>query len=463
MSKELLTRLVMMVALTLALLVPLQMISNLVEERQQRQVQALEGIKQSTSGPQRIAGPVLVIPYTVRSEYTVQVKEQREFKMMVPENGVMVEKSVTKEVVRDEQKVVLTEHQREVLPQVLKIDGKVATQSLYRGLYRALTYDADLQINGSFDVNQVDLADNPSVTFGTPYLAIGVGDVRGIRKAPHLKWDGRDRAVEAGNTLPQLVQGVHAPLSDLSFKLRATIPFEVALPVQGMESLNFSALGKDTRISLAADWPHPSFSGHFLPAKREIDDNGFRAQWQTSWFATNMESVFTGDHAHLLAMDFGVNFIQPVDTYQQTERAMKYGVLFVLLTFTAVFVFELMRRLRVHPVQYLLVGAALAIFFLLVIALSEHIAFEYAYLAASAACVSLIGFYLAFVLQHWRRGASFGALLALLYGVLYGLLCSEDSALLLGSALLFAVLTAVMVLTRRLDWYGVGKLQVDGV
>lgn len=464
MSKELSARLAIMVALTLVLLIPLQMVSSLVDERQGRQQEALAGIQQSVSGAQRIAGPVLVLPYKVRSEEKIQIKEQREFKVMMPENGQMVEKSVTREVVRDELKVTFTDKQREILPQVLKMDGKVATQSLYRGLYVALTYDADLKINGSFDVNAVDLADNPSVTFGTPYLAIGVGDVRGIRKAPQVKWAGRDRAVEAGNFLSQLGPGVHVPLPDLTLGVRATLPFDLALPVQGMESLYFSPLGKDTRVSLRADWPHPSFTGHFLPATREIDEHGFNAQWQTSWFATNMPAAFTdeGRKVHTdREQDFGVKFIQPVDTYQQTDRSIKYGVLFVLLTFTAVFVFELMRRLRVHPVQYLLVGAALAVFFLLLIALSEHIPFAYAYLTASVACVALIGFYLAFVLRHWQRGTGFGALLGLLYAALYGMMCSEDNALLLGSGLLFGVLALVMVLTRRLDWYSIGKIQAD--
>ena len=151
----------------------------------------------------------------------------------------------------------------------------------------------------------------------------------------------------------------------------------------------------------------------------------------------------------------GVRFIQPVDEYQQAERAMKYAILFVLLTFTGFFLFEMLKKLPIHPMQYALVGAALAMFYLLLIALSEHTEFALAYVVASSACVVLIGFYLSFVLQHWRRGAAFGAMLSVLYATLYVLLQSEDNALLLGAVLLFWALAAVMVLTRRLDWYRV--------
>ena len=199
------------------------------------------------------------------------------------------------------------------------------------------------------------------------------------------------------------------------------------------------------------------FEGAFLPGENAIAADGFTANWQTTLLATNLNGRLAGcvlkGTGRCELPGVGVRFVEPVNVYQRSERAVKYGLLFIGLTFGAFFLFETLKRWRMHPLQYAFVGLALALFFLLLISLSEHIAFALAYGAAGAACVALITIYLRFVLAGWRRALAFGALLALLYGVLYGLLLSEDNALLLGSLLLFALLAAAMWLTRRVDWY----------
>ena len=290
-------------------------------------------------------------------------------------------------------------------------------------------------------------------------MAIGVSDVRGIRDAPAATWQGKPYASEPGCPLVALGPGVHVPLPGLDARHVGSYRFKLPLRLQGMERLQFTPLGKASRVSLTADWPHPSFFGRFLPSERTIHDDGFEASWQTSWYATNIHEGFQAlvdkKRSMSSAQDFGVLFIQPMDIYQQTERVTKYGVLFVLLTFVAFVLFELLRQLRIHPVQYALVGAAQALFYLLLIAMSEHVSFAIAYLVATTACVGVISFYLSFVLQHWRRGCSFGLALVVLYGSLFGIVRSEDNALMLGSALVFIALSGVMVLTRRLDWYAV--------
>jgi inner membrane protein len=199
---------------------------------------------------------------------------------------------------------------------------------------------------------------------------------------------------------------------------------------------------------MRADWPHPSFQGRFLPAKHEIGTDGFTASWKVSRLAANCVLPCNG-----IGEQIAVSFIEPVGLYQQLERASKYGFLFIGLTFAAFLLYELLRRLAIHPVQYALVGLALAMFFLLLTALSEHIDFAPAYGIATLACVGLISGYLVRVLHSARAGFAFGGALAALYAMLYALLKAEDYSLLGGALLLFGLLAIVMIATRRVDWY----------
>jgi inner membrane protein len=219
-------------------------------------------------------------------------------------------------------------------------------------------------------------------------------------------------------------------------------------------------------VRLTSDWPHPHFAADYLPVKRTIDASGFNAEWRTTWFATNLEAamqrcVGRSDCAEFNARRLGVSFIDPVNQYSKIERAIKYAVLFIALTFAGFFLFEVLRRLAVHPVQYGLVGAALALFYLLLLSLAEHVGFEIAYLVSSTACVGLLGYYISHVLHSAWRGAGFGGALAALYGLLYGLLRAEDYALLMGALLLFGVLALVMVLTRHVNWSALGARDTE--
>jgi len=214
--------------------------------------------------------------------------------------------------------------------------------------------------------------------------------------------------------------------------------------------------------ALGADWPHPSFQGLFLPAHHELRADGFDAHWQVSRYASQGAERLAGCEiakpcAALTAQELGVSFIEPVGVYRQLERASKYGFLFIGLVFAAFFLLEILRRLRIHPIQYALVGMALAIFFLLLTALSEHIAFGAAYAIATFACVGLITGYLVRALRSSRIGVTFGAALSALYAVLYALLRAEDYALLAGAVVLFGLLAAAMVGTRRVDWHALSE------
>ena len=224
----------------------------------------------------------------------------------------------------------------------------------------------------------------------------------------------------------------------------------------GVPNLYGLVQGEANRIHLKSDWPHPNFGGRFLPQSRSVDRRGFEAQWAISHLARDFDATLTPSREAL-----SIGFVDPVNIYLQAERAVKYGVLFIALTFAGFFLTETLRRTPIHPMQYLLVGLALAIFFLLLIAFSEHLPFAAAYGIAAAACIGLIAWYLAGAFGGWRRGQAFGSGLTGLYGVLYGVLLSEDNALLMGSLLLFLALGTVMLATRRLDWYVLGSRPAD--
>jgi inner membrane protein len=215
-------------------------------------------------------------------------------------------------------------------------------------------------------------------------------------------------------------------------------------------------------VDIASSWPHPQFSGSFSPHERSVDDRGFKASWAVSSLASAaQEQLRRNLVADAEVESLTVALVDPVDVYTQADRATKYGILFVLLTFVGFALFELIKQLRIHPLQYLLVGLALAIFFLLLISLSEQIAFWQAYLVSAAACIGLQGFYLSGVLRSWKYGLMFSTLLTLLYGALFLLLGSENNALLLGSLLLFGILALIMWITRKIDWYELGKRATD--
>jgi inner membrane protein len=266
--------------------------------------------------------------------------------------------------------------------------------------------------------------------------------------------------------LSGLPNGMYAELPDaLLEQLRKGGSLDWRMPVEllGQKQLEIAPVADVTQVHLRSPWPHPSFGGHFLPGKRVVTSAGFEADWKVSSFSSSARSQFEERRGErgvspksVLPDAFNVKLIEPLDVYALSTRATKYGLLFITLTLAAVFMFEVMARLRLHPVQYSLVGLSIAIFFLLLLALSEKFAFGIAYAVAAGASVAVLAIYFTAVLQRVTRGLSLAAGVALLYAALYGLLMSEDNALLLGSLLLFGVLAAFMVGTRRIDWYALG-------
>jgi len=419
--------------LIVLLLIPLMMVGSLVSERQSRRQEATREMAAIWGRPQVLAGPVLTVPYLVHARN---------------EKGVVTE---------------TTTSFARFLPETLKIEGNVDSERRNRGIFEVAVYRTGLHWTGAFERPSFDAwrIAPQDVLWQDAYLGIGVPDMRGITSGVGLTWRNRTLQLAPGGGEPELWQsGLKVTVPDLADgKPGDVYAFAFDLGVNGSETLSFLPLGKETTVALKSNWPSPSFNGEFLPARRTVRATGFDALWNVSWFGRSYPQQWRESEARelapaqaLSASAFGLQLFQPVDAYQKTERSTKYGVLFLVLTFLTFFLYEQFNPFSLHPVQYLLVGFALCLFYLLLLSISEHAPFGLAYLAASAATVLLIGGYSVAILRGALRALLMTVVLGTLYGYLYVLLQLEDYALLLGSVGLFLILALVMYLTRRIDW-----------
>lgn len=440
MKNPLFRKILMILGLTLLLCIPLRMVGVTVWERSSAREAVKADIAGSMAGEQWLAGPVLVLPY-------------RELVLTRRKDAEGRESAVAEWVWR----------QQAWLPARLEVRGGLSNAPRHRGIYEAQLYQGDFTLQAAFDLRREPApAPGQGLEWGQPYLVLGVSDVRGISELPRGTANGEALAFEADANLAAFASGVHAPVA---LEPGGHLEVALSLSLKGMERLDVLPLGGETLLALKSNWPHPSFQGRYLPDHSEIGKDGFAARWRTTFLATGMARHFQdclaagqGEGCRgFMGNTMGVRLIEPVDIYLQSERALKYGFLFVGLAFTVFFFFEILKGLRIHPVQYSLVGIALTLFFLLVVALSEHLRFAQAYAIAAGACTALLAFYVSYVLRSAWRGLGFASLIGMLFAVLYALLQAEDYALLMGTLLLFAVLAVVMVLTRRLDWFAIGE------
>lgn len=439
---------VVVLLLTLAILIPLQLIRGTIHERQVYREQAVRDISASFGARQTLAGPVLVVPY-----------EERAIEVTSDENG------------SERRTLRRRSGQWTFFPETLSIDGELKPDVRRRGLHEVRVYQWEGRALARFDAVVPAEAEGVQRRIGQPWLSLGIADVGGLHGTPRISVDGAPVAVAQGLGHAD-GPGVHARLPVPAAGARLRLSVDAGLSLRGTESFAMLPLGEANDLRLRSRWRSPKFAGR--SPQHDIDANGFRARWQIAAVASNAQRRYL--QSPVLAPEQGdangvrpalagampwappgdavsVALIDPVNPYLQADRASKYGLLFVLLTFVGFFMFELIKRVRVHPIQYLLVGMAIAIFFLLLLSLGEHLDFGLSYLLAASACIGLIGFYLAAVLRSTARGIGFAVMLGALYAALYGLLLSEDNALVLGAGLLFAILAAIMVATRRVDWY----------
>jgi inner membrane protein len=428
--------------LILLLLIPLGMIHSVLRERLDRRNEAVSEITSSWGREQSIIGPVLIVPY--RHSFK-SWKEQ-------PTAGGKIEKV----------EVVETAVANACfLPSSLMVNGDIQPTRLRRGIYQAVVYAGKLKLSGQFarpDFASLRIEEH-NVLWEDALVTFAIPDLRGVKETLQLQWGARRLPLSPGSRLKGFPSGIHARVGNLR-EGTGIIPLELELTLNGSGGIHFAPVGDQNTVRLVSPWPDPSFRGAFLPSERKVTADGFEATWQLSHYGRDFAQQWTdrNDAAGLNPTSaanslFGVSFLSGVDAYRNVERAIKYGVLFLVLVFAAFFLFEILSALKIHPFQYTLVGAALCLFYLGLLSLSEFISFGRSYLAASAMTTGLIWFYCAKVLKSGKRTSIIVALLAAIYGFLYIALQLQDYSLLFGTAGLFAVLSIVFHVTRNVDWY----------
>ncbi|MDX1516621.1 MAG: cell envelope integrity protein CreD [Woeseiaceae bacterium] len=424
--------------LILLLLIPVSMIEDVIRDRNAVHQDARHDIKRSWGYEQLIAGPVLIVPYS-----TTRIDSKG--------NEVIESGSVY------------------LLPETLALQADVSPEILKRGLHKVPIYSSAVTIEGRFgapDRRRLGIAD-AALDWDKAYIALSVTDPRAIAETPGIDVNNVRARFEAGGQplFDDLPPPIVAPIGKLPTPADAPLNFGMTLAVNGSDSLQFAPLGDTTTLTMTSAWPDPSFFGSYLPASRSVGEQGFSAVWQISGLGRALPSQWLNrDHPPAQARQsaFGVDFYMPVSLYQATQRATRYAVLFIGLSFVAYFLFEILGGRQLHPLQYLLVGFANALFYLLLLSLAEHIGFGRAYMLSAIASAGLISGYSVTILGGPGRAAIVALILAGLYSFLYMTLKAESFALLGGSIGLWMTLAVIMYMTRRIDWFSQGRDPVPG-
>jgi inner membrane protein len=418
--------------LSILLLIPTLFIYSLISDRERRQRDAVAEVSDKWGREQVLTGPVVTVPYWV---------EDTAFDSATRQN-----------------KVVYTPYFAHFLPDELKLTGEVKPKILSRGIYEVVVYEAKVKAEGSFSQFQLEgWKKGQKISWGSAFISLGLSDLRGLQERPSILWGGKKLMFTPGLQNTDLLQSgvtakgiwTDAPAAD------GKIPFSFELAFNGSQRLHFTPLGRVTDVFLSSPWTEPSFGGSFLPDERKVSAQGFEAHWNVLDLNRGYPQKFTGAQPQIEESRFGLDLLSPVSVYQKNTRAVKYAIMFISLTFIVFFFVEVMNKKSVHPVQYILVGLALCLYYTLLLSFSEHMHFNAAYWLASGATLSLITLYVWGILKSGAMAGILAGILSVLYGFLFIVLQLQDFALLIGSLGLFIVLAAVMYLSRKIDWYSV--------
>ncbi|WP_304246935.1 cell envelope integrity protein CreD [Parabacteroides gordonii] len=410
--------------LTIILLIPSIMIQDLIRERQDRSVETIEKINAKWSNAQTICGPVLTIPYT-----TTHVDANN--------------------------KTVLQEHTISITPENLNIDTQLFPEERYYGIYKTILYKSEIDLSGNFDKINYQKTDNSTIHWEQAYLTIGVSDLRGITENISFTLDNKLYPVEAAGNYDRLMGKILVVSLNNADTLLTGQPlnFNCKIKLNGSSNINFIPIGKTSKVHVAGTWKSPGFIGNFSP-EHTITENGFDANWSVLRFNRSIPETWIDNQVDTFEdASFGVNLIDPVNHYQQNMRSAKYAIMFIALTFVVFFFVEILTKKRIHPIQYLLVGIALILFYSLLLSISEQINFGIAYLIASIATIGLITAYTHSIFKNKMQTGGLAAMLCMLYIFLYVVLQLEDIALLIGSVGLFIILGIIMFFSRKINWY----------
>ena len=414
-------RIILIASIIILLIIPLLLIQSLITDRQVYRQEAVNEISKSWAGVQSIAGPIITVSRKVEK---IDSKGNEYF-------------------------VIEYDY---YLPETLMIDVEVIPEKRYRGIYEVMLYKSKLKMSGTFNLSKMKekYADEE---FEESYISFNISDLRGIQKDAELNLNGKKYKLIPG--LKDKVfrngfySGLHLSAKDLPQN------FEIEIELNGMENLEFVPLGKFTEVNMKSSWNYPSFEGAFLPLSRDITEDGFTAKWKVNYFNRSYPQEWENQIYDPFPSAFGVKLLVPVDEYQKTMRTSKYGIMIIVLTFLSFFLIELFSKKVIHPVQYLLVGLALIIFYSILLAISEYILFQYSYLISSLLVIALIGFYIKSIYQSTQISIIVTGMLMMFYGFMYVILQLQDYSLLIGTIALFIILAAVMYFTRKINWFDV--------
>ena len=418
--------------LVLLLAIPAIMVQDLITERMDRQEEAVTEVSSKHAMEQQLLGPVLTIPY-------------KRIKSVVNQST-------------GRQETVSERFYFHVLPDELLIDGTVSPEKRKRGLYEVIVYKSELAVNANFDAIPFDKisASYENIEFDKAFLSIGISDLKGLSEQVRIHVNDSTHLCNPGVPTHDLVSsGLHVNVPVSYDQKKMKVKFK--LDLKGSQQLMFVPVGKETKVNISSTWKDPSFNGEFLPHARSVSGDGFNASWKVLHLNRNYPQYWTGSQGQLHQSAFGVDLKLPVDVYQRSMRVAKYAMLFIVLTYLVFFFVEVLNRVLIHPIQYILVGLALVLFYVLLLAFSEHIYFDWAYVVSAVMTITLIYFYAKAILHSKALGAMTVAILTILYTFIFVIIQMQDWALLVGSIGIFAILAVTMYFSRKIDWFDLKK------
>ena len=417
--------------LILLLLIPALMIQNIIRERQNRRDSVVSEINRKWGNSQIVTGPFITVPF---KSFYKDIKGETQFNLKY----------------------------LHILPETLSIAGEIDPEKRHRSLFETVVYNAKLKVDGNFKIpasGQLNI-DSNNIIWEKAYLAVGITDMRGIEDKIDIRFNG---AVH--NTNPGLKTNDIAPAGvstqvDLS-SIKENGKFSFILNLKGSDRIAFIPVGESNTVDIKSSWPSPGFDGAFLPDKRLINKDGFSADWKVLHLNRNYPQFWEGKQYEVSSSSFGVKLILMADSYQRSMRLAKYAVMFLFFTFASFFFSEVINKQKIHPIQYILIGIAILIFYTLVLSLSEHMNFNVAYILSSVSVTLIISGYAKAIVKSKKFACMIMAILVVLYGYLFIVLQLEDYALIMGSIGLLVITATVMFMTRKINWYKIETVNVE--
>jgi inner membrane protein len=432
-SESILFKIAIIVFIAILLLIPTNMLKDLIHEREATQNIAIREVSAKWGEKQTLVGPFLTIPYNLLGTYPTK-----------------------KDTLGND---IASWEDLQILPEELKIDGQVLPEKRYRGIYEIVVYNSKIKVSGKFNPLDFETYQIPSnrFNFQKATFTIGISDLRGIEEQVNLKWNDTTTLFNPGVPNQDVaVSGINAPV-EISPDDDGGYQFSFELDLKGSQILNFTPVGKVTDIALKSPWKNPSFNGAFLPDNREISEAGFLANWKILHLNRNFPQYWKGSGYRVANSAFGVDLLIPVDNYQKSYRSIRYAILFIGFTFLVFFFIEVLHKIFIHPIQYILVGIALVVFYTLLLSLSEQMVFNLAFGLSAGGTLLLISGYVMAILKSFKLAVLLSGILLILYLFIFVIIQLQDYALLIGSLGIFLILALVMYFSKDINWYDILK------